>query len=297
MRHLVTGGLGFIGSHLVDYLLNSGEDVLIVDDNRAGNPMRDDCEVVTADICYWWTDEPFATVWHLASPVGPVGVMRQAGRITGEVFRGAEKAAGMAMESGATLMHVSTSEVYGGGDRGLCAEAMECRVSTRLSARLEYQTAKLAVETMLLNTDELDVRIIRPFNVSGAGQRPEGGFVLPRWAQQIRAGQPLTVYTPGSQRRAMTHVHDIVDGMDAVRLYGSKGVWNLGNPDNVTTMTDLADEFVRLAGGRWELVDPTDLHGPAFVEAAEKFPDASKAMELGWQPWRTITDIIEDVLA
>ena len=296
MRHLVTGGLGFIGSHLTDYLLNSGEDVLIVDDNRAGNPVRDDCEVVIGNIGYWHSEEPFEAVWHLASPVGPVGVMSQAGRITSEVFRGADAAAYMARECGATLIHVSTSEVYGGGDRGLCAEGMECRVSTRLSARLEYQTAKLAVETMLLNTEGLDVRIIRPFNVSGAGQRPEGGFVLPRWAEQVRTGQPLTVYAPGTQRRAMTHVHDIVEGMDLVRLSGSKGVWNLGNPDNVTTMTDLADLFVEVAGGRWELVDPADLHGPAFVEAAEKFPDATKAMGLGWQPELTLRDIIEDVV-
>ena len=73
--------------------------------------------------------------------------------------------------------------------------------------------AKMAAETMLLNTDGLDVRIIRPFNVAGPRQREEGGFVLPRFIRQAKAGEPLTVYTPGTQRRAFTHVLDIVDGV------------------------------------------------------------------------------------
>jgi nucleoside-diphosphate-sugar epimerase len=296
MRHLVTGGLGFIGQHLVDLLLVRGDDVLIVDDNRAGNPVRDDCEVLQDTFGSWDYYEQFAAVWHLASPVGPVGVLNQAGRITGEVFRGAENAAMLAMRSDVPLIHVSTSEVYGGGDRGLCAEDMDCRVSTNLSARLEYQTAKLAVEVMLQNTDGLDARIIRPFNVSGAGQKPEGGFVLPRWKQQLQTGQALTVYAPGTQRRAMTHVHDIVEGMYAVWQMGEPGLWNLGNPDNVISMVDLADLFVDVAGGRWEMVDPIELHGAKFVEAAEKFPDATKAMSLGWNPSRSLREIVEDVL-
>lgn len=296
MRHLVTGGLGFIGSHLVDRLLASGEDVLVLDDNRAGNTVRDDCEVVLDRIGEWWSDERFAAVWHLASPVGPVGVMSQGGRITGEVFRGVENAAALAKQSRVTLMHVSTSEVYGGGEAGLCREDMDCKVSHRLSARLEYQTAKLAVEVMLANTAGLDARIIRPFNVSGPRQKPEGGFVLPRWARQVEAGEPLTVYAPGVQRRAMTHVYDIVGGMMTVFRDGDRGLWNLGNPDNIISMGDLADLFVQIAGGRWVMVDPTDLHGKDFVEGAEKFPDASKALALGWRPALTVRAIVEDVL-
>ena len=296
MRHLVTGGLGFIGSHLTDTLLREGHDVLVLDDNRAGNPVRDDCEVVDAVIGGWWTTEQFAAVWHLASPVGPVGVMRQAGRITGEVLRGAENAAALASASGVTLMHVSTSEVYGGGEGGLCREDMDCRVSQTLSARLEYQTAKLAVEVMLLNTAGLDVRIIRPFNVSGPRQKPEGGFVLPRWAGQVATGQPVTVYAPGDQRRAMTHVLDIVEGMMCVYRDGERGVWNLGNPANIISMSDLADLFVSVTGGVTETVDPKVLHGPDFMEAAEKFPDATKALALGWLPSRTIEMIVRDVI-
>jgi nucleoside-diphosphate-sugar epimerase len=296
--NLVTGGLGFIGSWLVDSLVADGEPVVIVDDGRGKATYKPPAgvDVLRHDISALGSDlGRLNAVWHLASPVGPVGVIEQAGRITGQVIAGTQAAIRYAQQSDCPLILVSTSEVYGGGADGLCDELMPMLVSSWYSARGEYQTAKLAAEVMAYNTD-VDVRIIRPFNVAGPRQRPEGGFVLARWKQQHLRGEPITVYEPGTQRRAMTSVFDVVEGMRVVREEGDVGIWNIGNPDNVVTMLELADLWVDQTGDEVAIVDPISLHGGAFREAPDKYPDASKAMSIGWRPQYSVSDIIEQVL-
>jgi UDP-glucose 4-epimerase len=226
-------------------------------------------------------------------------VLNRAGHITPEVVEGSRAAARWAMRDQVPMIDVSTSEVYGGGDQGLCAESMPRVVEPGAWARLEYQTAKLAAEVMLLNTADLDVRIIRPFNVAGPRQSPAGGFVLPRMVQQALTGQPLTVYTPGTQRRALTHVLDIVDGIWlAWRKGEANRDYNLGNPGNTCSMMALAHEVADYVGDAdVTVVDPVGLHGDQFKEAAEKFPDATRAMtELGWHPSRSRQQIIADTV-
>jgi UDP-glucose 4-epimerase len=166
---------------------------------------------------------------------------------------------------------------------------------------MEYAVAKMAAETMLLNTDGLDVRIIRPFNVAGPRQREEGGFVLPRFIRQAKAGEPLTVYQPGSQRRAFTHV---VEAADAIRRAGTLGkpgqVYNIGNPANACSIARLAEEVVDALGSSStvKVVDPVTLWGPAFAEAPDKLPTIDKAVkELGWEPRLTRRQVILDAAA
>jgi UDP-glucose 4-epimerase len=304
---VVTGGLGFIGSHLVDRLLDEGMDVLIVDDcrttkqratelwpseNRVRLAMLDVREVADLPV----TPE---VVFHLASPVGPVGVLSRAGKITPEVVDGSRNAARWASRAAVPLIDVSTSEVYGGGDQGLCGEQMPRIVEAGAWARLEYQTAKLAAEVMLLNQPEVDVRIIRPFNVAGPRQSPQGGFVLPRFVQQALTGNPVTVYAPGTQRRALTHVLDIVEGIWLAYRKGTPNRdYNLGNPGNTCSVMQLAQEVVDYCGqGEVVVLDPVSLHGQEFREAAEKFPDAHRAItELGWTPTRSRADIVRDTV-
>lgn len=307
MTAVVTGGLGFIGSHLVDRLLDEGMDVFIVDDCRSTRqratelwPSENRVQFAMADVRDV-AELPVnpEVVFHLASPVGPVGVLSRAGKITPEVVDGSRNAARWASRASVPLIDVSTSEIYGGGDQGLCGEHMPRIVEAGAWARLEYQTAKLAAEVMLLNQAEVDVRIIRPFNVAGPRQSPNGGFVLPRFVQQALTGQPVTVYAPGTQRRALTHVLDIVDG---IWLAWRKGTpnrdYNLGNPSNTCSMMQLAHEVVDVCGqGDVVVVDPLGLHGGGFREAAEKFPDAHRAItELGWSPTRSRADIIRDTV-
>jgi UDP-glucose 4-epimerase len=306
MTAVITGGLGFIGSHLVDRCLAEGMDVLVIDDCRSTKqratelwPSEPRVRFLMADCRHVVLPVRAEVVFHLASPVGPVGVLNRAGHITPEVLEGSRAAARWAMRDQVPMIDVSTSEVYGGGDQGLCAETMPRIVEPGAWARLEYQTAKLAAEVMLLNTVDLDVRIIRPFNVAGPRQSPAGGFVLPRMVQQALIGQPLTVYTPGTQRRALTHVLDIVDGIWlAWRKGEANRDYNLGNPGNTCSMMALAHEVADYVGGAdVTVVDPVGLHGEQFKEAAEKFPDATRAMtELGWHPTRSRRDIIADTV-
>lgn len=300
MRATVTGGAGFIGSHLVDRLIADDVDVLVVDNLSSGsvNNVNPDATWVTTPV----HETPFPesdVVFHLASPVGPVGVLAHAGSIVPDVIRDAEIVRDWALENDCPLVYVSTSEMYG-PQEGACAESLNRVIVPGHSARMEYAVAKLAAETMLLNTDGLDVRIVRPFNVAGPRQRPEGGFVLPRFIAQAKAHEPLTVYTPGSQLRAFTHVADIVDGLVAVASCGGSGdVFNLGNPDNITTITSLASLVLDEVwpAGTYDLVDPMTLWGPAFREAADKYPDATLAAQrLSWRPTRGLRTIIRDAL-
>lgn len=279
MRAIVTGSAGFIGSHLVDRLLADGWEVTAID-RKAGPSIQGITELPAA----------VDAIFHLASPVGPVGVLGQAGLIVSEVVECADIVARWAVSYGCTLVDVSTSEVYGSG--GSDAEDDVCTFRPETSARKEYAVAKLAAETMLRNR-RLDLRIIRPFNVAGPRQLSEGGFVIPRFIEQARAGAPLTVYQPGTQRRAFTHVADIVDGMVAC-LGWPADVYNLGNAANSVTMLDLARQVLSVMGidGLVEIVDPRTLHGPAFREAPDKLPNSDRARSLGWSPRRSLSDII-----
>lgn len=298
---LVTGGKGFIGSHLVERLLADGWDVTVVDDGRSGSTEVPGAEYVRSSIkatrgSAWAVD----AVFHLAGPVGPVGVLSKAGRIVPDIVRDARIVRDIALTNNVPLVYVSTSEVYGLQQQPMTEQAPRI-IAAGHSARMEYAVAKMAAETMLLNTPDLDVRIIRPFNVAGPRQREDGGFVLPRFIRQAREGSPLTVYTPGTQRRAFTHVLDIVDGIVRAATAPVAGeVFNLGNPANECSIMELAADVILTLGSasHAEVIDPVTLWGPAFREAPDKVPDIGKAQRLlGWQPTRSRREVIEDAAA
>lgn len=313
---LVTGGAGFIGSHLVDRLLAQGHRVVIVDDMRSNVVEPDDFKSVTDNQLYflkmsvedifnspWLLSHcgSFDEIYHLASPVGPVGVLRHAGQIVRQVVDSTYIVAKLALFYKAKLVDVSTSEVYGGGQQGLCAEDMPRIIQAETTVRLEYAVAKLAMETALINMTKvspLQAVIVRPFNVAGPRQGEKGGFVIPRFVGQALRRERLTVYGDGQQVRAFTHVEDIVDGLLLAMDKGVSGeVYNLGNPENKVTINTVAD-WVQIMVGRVGVthVDPKIIHGPLFAEAADKYPDHRKAFEeLGWIPKYGFTQIVRDV--
>jgi UDP-glucose 4-epimerase len=245
----------------------------------------------------------FDEIYHLASPVGPVGILRHAGRIAGAIVGDADRAVDLACRSGARLCLASTSEIYGGGRGGACAESDDRVIRAEPSVRLEYAAGKLAAEIATINAARhrgLRAVVIRPFNVAGPGQSGEGGFVLPRFVRQALSGEPITVYGDGSAVRALTHVDDVSDGIvRALRGGRSGAAYNLGNAANRTTILDLAGLVLRVTGSSSPIshVDPRDLHGDLFAEAPDKFPDGDLARrELGWSPSRDLERVVRDAV-
>jgi nucleoside-diphosphate-sugar epimerase len=315
---LVTGGFGFLGSHLVDKLLAEEGTRVHVVDNLSTSPINVDAYVrrlgkppaLTYDLIsiedYVRTHKApphFDEIYHLASVVGPVGVLAHAGQITRNITDDTYRVVELTKATGARLCDVSTSEVYGGGRDGYCSENDAKIITPKVSVRLEYAVAKLACEVALMNmtkVSDLFAVIIRPFNIAGPRQATKGGFVLPRFIRQALAGQPITVYGDGKMIRAFTHVRDVADGLVRALRNGERGqAYNIGNPANKITILELAERVIRLTGSasRVDFVDPKALFGPLFEEANDKFPDSDRASrELGWKPEFDLDTVIRDSL-
>jgi nucleoside-diphosphate-sugar epimerase len=313
---LVTGGFGFIGCTLVEQLLaeEPGAYVHVVDDLSTspvfvedflatiGHPVNFGYDICTVE--KFFGDGPaddWNEIYHLASPVGPAGVLAHAGNMVRDVVRDMYLIIDYCLATGARLLDVSTSEIYGGGVDGYCTETTAKIVPAKTTVRLEYAIAKLAAETAIINTcgaKGLSATIIRPFNVSGPRQSPRGGFVIPRFAQQAAAGAPITVFGDGSAIRAFTHVKDMANGIVLGMRKGANGeAYNIGNPANKTTILRLAELVRRTVESRSEIafIDPKTIYGPKYEEASDKYPDADKAMdELGWRPRYDTETVIQD---
>jgi len=319
---LVTGGFGFIGSHMVEMLLNKQDVHVHVVDNMVTSPIHlpayleqlGSSDRVSYDLCtvkefFSRKDLPvFDEVYHLASVVGPVGVLKHGGRILQSTVDDGYAVADYCLRVKAKLCDVSTSEVYGGGRDGYCSEKDSMIIPPKVSVRLEYAVAKLGCEVALMNLSkvtELDARIVRPFNVAGPRQSTMGGFVLPRFIKQALAGELITVYGDGKMIRAFTHVRDVADGIMRTMCCGRRGeAYNMGNPANKITILELAKQVLEITRSRSEItfVDPKTLWGPLFEEANDKYPDADRAMnELGWRPQydlrSTILETVEYIRA
>lgn len=313
-RVLITGGFGFLGGHVLDQLLSEGVDRLHVVDNLSSNPVRHEVllaelpatDALTYDMCTVAEylrrgPDDFDVVIHLASVVGPAGVLQHGGRIVSSIVDDTYLLADYCIEHSSRLVDVSTSEVYGGGRDGLCREDDDKVVPAKTSFRLEYAVGKLAAETALINLharSRLDCVIVRPFNIAGPRQSGEGGFVLPRFLAQAHLGLPLTIFGDGRARRAFSHVRDLADGVIRTARYGIPGTaYNIGDHRNVVTVDELAEHVLTVtgSGSPKHYVDPTEIYGPSFVEANDKFPEAGRAIsELGWQPNHSMEEIVHD---
>lgn len=313
---LVTGGFGFIGTTLVELLLDDEQDteIHVIDDlstspidvedflNEAGRPARLKHDITTVEQFFSKDDVgAWDEIYHLASPVGPAGVLRHAGNMVRDVVRDAYLICDYAMDRGCKVLDVSTSEIYGGGEGGYCPESTPKIVPAITTVRLEYAIAKLAAETAITNLCEchdLKATIVRPFNVAGPRQSPKGGFVLPRFVQQAYEGLPITVFNDGSAVRAFTHVKDMASGIILAMKNGENGTaYNVGNPENKTTILELAQIVKSVLDSESEIsfVDPKTIYGNYYEEANDKYPDAQRAMnELGWKPKYGISETIAD---
>jgi len=315
-NYLVTGGLGFVGSHLTSALLDDPEARVTVVDNLTQQVLPSEevvgqivrgrpgtLDVRIESVADYRPGCRCDVIFHLASVVGPAAVLKHAGYITESIVRDTYTMIRLAQEQGARLVQISTSEVYGGGDHGFCEEDSPRVIRGPASARQEYAAGKLACEVAILNlcqAEKLDAVVLRPFNISGVRQLGQGGFVLPRFVGQAILGLPLTVFGNGSQVRAFTDVRDVASGIVAAGQRGKSGeVYNVGNPDNRTTIGDLAKLVVKVTGSTSPIrsLDPTTIYGQAYRDAPDKFPTADRLRSLGWQPKWRLAQTVESVHA
>jgi nucleoside-diphosphate-sugar epimerase len=315
-RVLMTGGLGFVGSHLSERLLQDGVDLTILD-NESTNVVPStffegykNCRVITDSICDVDLSSlgTFDAVFHLASILGPSGILKHAGNIGAYIFNDTIKIRDYCIRNKSFLVDISTSEIY--GHPGSLEEDSDKVFPGKYKIRTEYGAGKLLAELAVVNKakvdDSLRYHIIRPFNITGPRQLPDGGFVLPRFVIAALTNQPITVFGNGLHVRAFTHVQDVCDAILAIVCSGYYNeAWNIGMPDNEMTIKSMAEmvlEEVKSQGIQTSseiiFVDPVSIHGPLFSEVVDKIPYVEKVSSLvGWYANREAKQIVKDTVS
>jgi nucleoside-diphosphate-sugar epimerase len=315
MRYLVTGGAGFIGSHLVEALAARGERVLVLDDLSTGSRQNiehllatESAELVEGSVldaelverCMGSVD---ACV-HLAAAVGvQLIVSRPLDSLLSNV-RGADIVMSSAARHDRRLLYSSSSEVYGKSSQGALGETADRVIGSPFVARWSYATAKAFGEALLHGyARESGARFTaaRLFNTVGPRQTGSYGMVLPRFVQQALAGEDLTVYGSGTQSRCFVHVSDTVRALlmllDTDDTVGR--VFNVGSPDEVPII-ELAARVIERAESRSRvrLLPYEDAYGDGFEELGRRKPDTTELERAtGWTPSRSLDETIDDVIA
>ncbi|NLT74479.1 MAG: SDR family oxidoreductase [Chloroflexi bacterium] len=294
MRVLITGGSGFIGSHLCDLLLAQGHSVLCLDNLVTGTRRNLDhliehdrfqfaLQDVTEPIS---VDGPLEAVIHLASLPSPVDYLEMPIKTLKVGALGTLNALGLAKAKGARFLLASTSEVYGDPLVHPQPESYWGNVNP-IGLRGVYDESKRFAEALTMayhRTHGLRTHIARIFNTYGPRMRLDDGRVIPNFVRQALSGQPLTVYDDGSRTRSFCFVSDLVDGLYKLLLSPEADPVNLGNPDEISIL-ELARVVVSLTGSRSPvtLVSPQD--GRTEDDPRTRQPDISRARAvLGWTP-------------
>ncbi len=286
---LVTGGAGFLGSHLCDELLRRGHHVVCVDNLETGS-LRNiahirvpEFELLHADIVEpYFVDRPVDFVYHLASPASPIDYLRLPLHTLKVGSYGTHHTLGLAKAHRARFLLASTSEVYGDPQIHPQPETYWGHVNP-IGPRGVYDEAKRYAEALTMayrRQQGVDTAIVRIFNTYGARMRPYDGRAIPTFLRQALQDRPITVFGDGSQTRSFCYVDDLIRGMIALAESGQGGPINVGNP-NEFTLLELAENVIEVTSSKSEIVYealPTD-------DPQVRQPDITLARELlGWEP-------------
>ncbi|MFN2200590.1 MAG: UDP-glucuronic acid decarboxylase family protein [Caldilineaceae bacterium] len=290
MRVLVTGGAGFLGSHLVDRLLSEGHSVIAMDNlitgstdniaHLAGNP---DFQFIRHDVTnYIYIKGDLDAILHFASPASPVDYLELPIQTLKVGSLGTHNALGLAWAKGARFLLASTSEVYGDPLVHPQTEDYWGHVNP-IGPRGVYDEAKRFAEAMTMayqRTHGVETRIVRIFNTYGPRMRIDDGRVVPNFVGQALRGEPLTIYGDGSQTRSFCYVSDLIDGIYRLLLSDEREPVNIGNPSEIT-IAEFAQKLIEItgsAGGVQYKPLPKD-------DPKQRQPDIAKARQvLGWEP-------------
>ena len=293
MRILITGGAGFLGSHLSDLLLAEGHEVICMDNFLTGRPENiahlignPNFQLIAYDVTnYIHVDGPLDFILHLASPASPVDFEDLGIKILKVGALGTHKTLGLAVAKKAKFLLTSTSEVYGDPLVHPQSEDYLGNVDP-IGMRGVYDEAKRFAEAMTMAYHRLhgvDVRIVRIFNTYGERMRQDDGRAIPNFVSQALTGQDLTVYGDGSQTRSICHYSDLIAGIYKLMQSDVTTPVNIGNPYEIT-MLDLANKIVEMTGSQSRVAfhDLPRSHGN---DPKVRLPDISKARtHLDWEP-------------
>jgi dTDP-glucose 4,6-dehydratase len=285
----VTGGAGFLGSHLCDELLSRGHRVICVDNLETGSlanieHIRDPNFVhLNLDIIDpYFVDEPIDFVYHLASPASPIDYLRLPLHTLKVGSYGTHHTLGLAKKHRARFLIASTSEVYGDPQEHPQRETYWGHVNP-IGPRGVYDEAKRYAEALTMayhRQQGVDTSIVRIFNTYGPRMRPHDGRAIPTFLRQALQNRPITVFGDGSQTRSFCYVADEIRGLIALAESGHHNPVNIGNPDEYTLL-ELAKAVIEVTGSSSEIVFealPTD-------DPQVRQPDITLAREiLGWEP-------------
>jgi UDP-glucuronate decarboxylase len=302
-KTLVTGGAGFLGSHLCDRLVARGEDVLCVDNfftgskRNVGHLLQDSrFELMRHDVTFPLYVE-VDRIFNLACPASPIHYQFDPVQTTKTSVHGAINMLGLAKRVKARILQASTSEVYGDPEVHPQTESYWGRVNC-IGPRSCYDEGKRCAETLFFDYQrqhDLDIKVIRIFNTYGPRMHPNDGRVVSNFIVQALRGEDLTIFGDGSQTRSFCYVDDLIDGM--VRMMDSDpafhGPVNLGNPEEFT-MRELADKVIRLTDSGSRLVNkplPPD-------DPRQRKPDIALASSrLDWSPKVRLEDGLKETIA
>ncbi len=302
-KTLVTGGAGFLGSHLCDRLVSLGEDVLCVDNYFTGRKRNVDhlfgkpnFELMRHDVTFPLYVE-VDRIYNLACPASPVHYQYNPVQTTKTSVHGAINMLGLAKRTNAMILKFSTSEVYGDPQIHPQTEDYWGNVNP-IGPRSCYDEGKRCAETLFFDYHRqyrTDIKVVRIFNTYGPRMHPNDGRVVSNFIVQVLQGEDITIYGSGQQTRSFCYVDDLID---AIQLMMSGpddliGPVNLGNPGEFT-MLELAEMVLKLAGGKSKLVfKPLPADDPK-----QRKPDISLARaRLGWEPKVSLEDGLKETIA
>ncbi|MBN1521473.1 MAG: GDP-mannose 4,6-dehydratase [Candidatus Aureabacteria bacterium] len=313
MKVLITGGAGFIGSHLAEALLDKGHSVRIIDNLSTGhidnikhlekNPQFE--FIYDSILNYKMIERAFDEVrfvFHLAASVGVKYILENQVDSIITNIRGTEIVLDLASKRQCGVMFASTSEIYGRNDTGTLAEESNRIMGATTVHRWSYATSKALDEYMALafhRERAVPLRIVRFFNVCGPRQTGRYGMVVPRFVKSALANDPITVHGDGKQVRSFTHVKDAVAAVMMVfeNKKAEGGIYNIGS-ENVISIWELAVKIKELLKSKSEIkfVSYHDVYPEGFEDMKRRVPDITKIKrELGFEAQHTMDQIIEDI--
>ena len=314
-KALITGGAGFIGSHLAELLLDEGQEVWVLDDLSTGSldnvehlREREGFHLVVDSVLHWSVVNELVykcdVVYHLAAAVGVRLIVEQPVQTLVTNLRGTEIVLEHYHRFGKRVLVASTSEVYGDHreERPL-AETDRRIYGPTTQKRWAYADSKAMDEFLALahfHEHDLDCVIVRLFNTVGPRQSGQYGMVIPTFVQRALAGEPIEIHGDGEQTRCFCHVSDTIRALGGLMAQGASGeIYNVGSEERIS-INALAQRVKELAesSSAIEYVSYDDVYGIGIEDMLHRIPSTAKIRAtVGWSPERSLHDVLEDVLA